>query len=346
MANEQLFTTSTYSGGYTGVIASIPLPGQTGAPIQYGSLSIDADVSMLSTSAIDAAKFKLSSQFLTFSPTGPSTVVGILSSTVYGTNNATSPTGWSAAIQQATSFVNLIVSSVGDDVVNSGSLVKWYYTQGNIYPIVPSGYQEFLASAMWIAPPGVSSITVYGFGGGGGGGSGAGYDNLSPHASGGNGGATGSANTITVSVIPGTTYIITIGTGGVGGAGQGGNASGNAGSSGENTTFDVLATFYGGSGGSGGAINTYNGNGSSGSNQGSYTGGSGGTGYNDGANMFGGGSGGDAGPAGNGANGGNGNGGSVGTTTANSGTGGGGSGGGPSAIPGGNGGSGYLSITW
>jgi Glycine-rich domain len=117
--------------------------------------------------------------------------------------------------------------------------------------------QTFLSNATWTAPAGVTSVTLYGIGGGGGGG-GAGRP---PHTTstttrggggGGGGGAVASYNI--VSVVPGSSYTITIGAGGTTAAGAtSDNGNGTNGNDGADTTFGSLATFCGAGGGGAGA---------------------------------------------------------------------------------------------
>ena len=71
--------------------------------------------------------------------------------------------------------------------------------------------ETFSSSTTWNAPTGVTSVTVECWGGGGGGGRATGNP-----ATGG-GGAGGSYALKQVSVTPGNTYTITVGTGGAGG---------------------------------------------------------------------------------------------------------------------------------
>lgn len=135
------------------------------------------------------------------------------------------------------------------------------------------------ASSSWTAPRGVKWVWVTGCGGGGGGGSGASVsstNNAYPLfqeviAGGGGGGQAAPTNTHVVSVIPGTTYPISIGLGGVGGTvngvwngapysgpavfpnNYGGASWGNAGSNGQSTVFGSVI-FPGAQGGRRGEI--------------------------------------------------------------------------------------------
>jgi gliding motility-associated-like protein len=100
-----------------------------------------------------------------------------------------------------------------------------------------------VGTTTWTCPSGVTTITVQCWGGGGGGGGVATLAN-SP-ASG--GGAGGSYTSNTVTVVPGTTYSVTVGAGGSGGTNAGTN-----GSTGGNSSFDVTTIVaVGGPGGTG-----------------------------------------------------------------------------------------------
>lgn len=100
----------------------------------------------------------------------------------------------------------------------------------------------FTSNGTWRCPPGITEVLLIGCGGGGGGGSGkTGTTGSTPQNSGaGGGGAYQGA--LYVSVVPGTSYIITIGAGGAALPANNGISWSNHGS---DTTFDVLATFFG-----------------------------------------------------------------------------------------------------
>jgi len=113
---------------------------------------------------------------------------------------------------------------------------------------MPLSEAVFLANGNWTCPAGVTKALIIGAGGGGGGGSGS--SNLT-EASGGAGGGGALQGQEWVTVVPGTVYAITIGTGGTGGAAVT-VAVGLKGNQGNNTTFGSLATFSAASGGGGG----------------------------------------------------------------------------------------------
>src|SRR5258706_11151975 len=71
--------------------------------------------------------------------------------------------------------------------------------------------KEFKQSGTWRAPRNVTTIFVEGVGGGGGGGGGG--------AGGGGGGASGTRSLVSIPVVSGQTYKVTVGRGGGGGAG-------------------------------------------------------------------------------------------------------------------------------
>lgn len=116
--------------------------------------------------------------------------------------------------------------------------------------------QTFMANGTYTVPAGVTVIQVSargGGGGGGGGGSALTAGGVSTQV-GGAGGAAGGSTTQTLAVLPGQTYVVTIGGGGAGGAGAtpNGNA-GNTGSTGGNTNFTGPGgTVFAKGGGAGG----------------------------------------------------------------------------------------------
>lgn len=223
--------------------------------------------------------------------------------------------------------------------------------------------QTFNSDGYWTCPANVFNVWLNGFGGGGGGAGG--------NQPGGGGGGGGSiAVSGVVSVVPGTTYSVVVGTGGTGGvtattgndgaatsfgtnfyaqgAGKGWTMTGSGPVSGGGCNIAGASTFAAGpEAGVGGG---YNDNGNTSCNNwsgnGNYTGGTKGA-----QNTYGGGGGGGAGPGGNGANGGAGHAGLAGVagSAAAANTGAGGGAGGSSDVSGGaggNGGSGQLTISW
>jgi hypothetical protein len=146
----------------------------------------------------------------------------------------------------------------------------------------------FTTSGSWLCPQGVTSIQVEAYGGGGGGG----YGGPTNKYGGGGGGGGGYSKLISVTVVPGTTYTITVGTGGIAGA------SANGGN-GNPSTATFGATTITAAGGNGGKSYANGGNGGIGGVGANATGGTGGTGTTGGS----GGGGGAAGTTGNGGNG-------------------------------------------
>ncbi|MEI6821055.1 MAG: LamG-like jellyroll fold domain-containing protein, partial [Bacteroidota bacterium] len=136
----------------------------------------------------------------------------------------------------------------------------------------------YSATGTWICPAGVTSVNVYLWGGGGGGGSwGGGIPTTYANGGGGGGGAC-SVNT-NVTVVPGTSYTVTVGSGGAAGSGTAAGATGGA-SSVAATGFTTL-TAAGGTGGAK-ASNTANAAGGTGGTTGTGTvhaGGNGSIGY-------------------------------------------------------------------
>ncbi|MFH1118384.1 MAG: PKD-like domain-containing protein, partial [Bacteroidota bacterium] len=124
------------------------------------------------------------------------------------------------------------------------------------YPVLlisQTSPQTYNANGTFTVPPGVTSITVECWGGGGAGGAGTG----NPAAGG--GGAGGSYARSVLTVVPGNTYPVTVGTGGAG--------DNNDGNPGTPSWFSTTGTIYaqGGAGGLRANINYTNGNGGAGS---------------------------------------------------------------------------------
>lgn len=127
--------------------------------------------------------------------------------------------------------------------------------------------QDFTSSGSWTCPSGITRAQVIAIGGGGGGGGG-----RNNNTGGGGGGAGAFVNQI-VTVVPGTSYTVTIGAGGTAGT-----AGGGTGGNGGQTSFGTLVyAGYGGGGAGGNATAT--GNAGGGTNGGSG-GGDSYTGYN------------------------------------------------------------------
>lgn len=200
----------------------------------------------------------------------------------------------------------------------------------------------FAASSTWTAPNGVTEVLLIGCGGGGGG---SGYD-TTDSGYGGNGGQGAPLAVKRVTVSPGTTYNITIGSGGATAL------INNAGQPGGSTLFDVLATFKGGYGGArpSATRDQVIVNGSIGGNGGDVALGSGPVAGQDTVEYSGGtvggstnyGGGGGAGPFGNGGAGG----GASAPVAGGNNTGAGGGGGSSANSTGAGGGSGYLQVIW
>ncbi|CAB4221253.1 Concanavalin A-like lectin/glucanases superfamily [uncultured Caudovirales phage] len=135
-------------------------------------------------------------------------------------------------------------------------------------------YQQlFTSNATWVCPPGVTSVSVVAVGAGGGGNSGWSGHNGFTGGEGGGGGGLGWRNNI--SVTPGTSYTVVVGSRGVGGPsslGSGGVSIGGAGGD----SYFINRTTVLGVGGSG-AINNTGGAGGSFLGDGGGLGGTGGT---------------------------------------------------------------------
>ncbi len=113
--------------------------------------------------------------------------------------------------------------------------------------------ETFTIDGSWVCPAGVTEVIIFGCGGGGGGGGG-GDDGVFNNSGGGGGGGP-IASAVHATVVPGTTYTVTVGTAGTAGAINAG-APGSAGGSGGATTFGSIARFLGAQGGTGGDVST------------------------------------------------------------------------------------------
>jgi hypothetical protein len=122
------------------------------------------------------------------------------------------------------------------------TLYKFGTTWRPVFDSPSHGSQLFASSGTWVCPFGVNTVWLSGAGGGGGGG---GASNVSNAAAGGGGGGA-SVIGAQVTVVPGTSYTVTIGAGGAGG-----NNTGTNGATGGATSFGALATYSGGAGGTG-----------------------------------------------------------------------------------------------
>ena len=114
------------------------------------------------------------------------------------------------------------------------SIIKWTNTGSQSYSVL-AGPTPTITNTSWTAPTGVTQVEVLVVGGGGGGG----------YNGGGGGGAGGLLYSAAYTVVPGTSYTVTVGTGGVGGSG-----STVLGSVGTNSVFDALTASGGGGGNS------------------------------------------------------------------------------------------------
>lgn len=158
-------------------------------------------------------------------------------------------------------------NAVSDETPIDGYVLTWNDSgDGYWIPRPPLAFGlnnkiSFISNDTWICPQGVNTIICVGYGGGSGGGGGA--CGLPPNniAIGGAGGAGSLECSRVISVTPGTTYTIIIGSGGAGGTSAPANPSGSSGgpgSSGGNTEFKNGSTtlfFAAGAGAGGGGSN-------------------------------------------------------------------------------------------
>ncbi len=98
-------------------------------------------------------------------------------------------------------------------------------------------------SGTWVVPCNVTSVTVHVYGGGGGAGGGGGGSNGGLfNTRGGGGGGGGGYTTITINVVPGSSFTYGVGAGGGGGSNGSDGSGGGNGSAGGNSTFTGTAT--------------------------------------------------------------------------------------------------------
>jgi hypothetical protein len=176
------------------------------------------------------------------------------------------PTNFEIIKVTATTTDVLTISRAQDGTVAGGvggitfaisDTVELRIVKAGLFSLLPHGKQVFTSSGTWLCPTNITTVYLSGVTGGGGGGGGGGGDTVVGNiGGGGSGGGTGGFiyGTSPLTVVPGTSYTITLtgGTGGTGGAGSvSGNVNGVAGTS-ASLSFGNLYTLAGGSGGAGG----------------------------------------------------------------------------------------------
>ncbi len=123
-------------------------------------------------------------------------------------------------------FLLLFVAAMAQDVTLPG----------------PAGCNGAAVTGTWIVPCDVTNVTVQVYGGGGGAGGGGGGSNGGLFNTRGGGGAGGGGfTTITINVVPGSSFTYSIGAGGCGGGNGSDGNDGNNGTSGASTTFNGTA---------------------------------------------------------------------------------------------------------
>jgi hypothetical protein len=141
--------------------------------------------------------------------------------------------------------------------------------------IIPQ-FQLFETNGTFIVPAGVTRIMVELWGGGGGGGGGAGGAGGTTGGNGGGGGG-GCYGQEVISVVPGTSVVVTVGSGGIGGSGgtntifSNVNTAGTAGGSGGTSSIGSVSVAGGAGGNAGGSAGTVNGSSGGGGNPGTST---------------------------------------------------------------------------
>lgn len=130
--DSEIFTGQTTSGAHTNIVlATIPLPGTSGAPCTEGQIDLDVEISMKSTTTTDAARFKLSWSWSVDTPGSPVALGTLVSSLSIGTNSGSAPSGWSATIALDGGSQNALVKVTGDSTlnVNVRVLAQWSYLE-------------------------------------------------------------------------------------------------------------------------------------------------------------------------------------------------------------------------
>ena len=122
------------------------------------------------------------------------------------------------------------------------TIIRWTNTGSQSYSVL-TGTTPTLTNSSWTAPTGVTRVEVLVVAGGGGGGSG-----FNKSAAGGGGGAGGLIYNANFTVVPGTPYTVTVGTGGAGGT-SGSSGTAGRGTNGTNSVFSSLTAVGGGGGG-------------------------------------------------------------------------------------------------
>jgi len=162
-------------------------------------------------------------------------------------NNVVAMTGDVTGRTSANTVTKLQNRNVAATAPNDGEALVWVAGGNDWEPtsLNQKNSQIFNSSGTWTAPPNVTKVRAFGYGGGGGGGGGQNGADADVTSSGGGAGGGGAwASLVAVTVVPGTTYTITIGAGGAGG-----NPSA-AGVDGGDTLFGTLYRWKGAGGGS------------------------------------------------------------------------------------------------
>lgn len=173
--------------------------------------------------------------------------------------------------------------------IYSSTLDSWVFEGWSTKTVVKSAI--FTESGSWTVPANVTSATVLVMGGGGGSGGKVSYESSGSwsHDAKGGGGGAGRIKKQAVTLTPGQSITVTIGTGGIGGDNDSGTGTlaGGDGRNGGTTSFGTLLSATGGEGGKGATASSYydpaGGNGGAGSAGGGggfghYSGGNGGNG--------------------------------------------------------------------
>ena len=114
------------------LIATIPLPGTTGAPssIAKGQLSLEYDVDITGTTTAVGARFKGYISY-TVQTSGSPVLLAASQPIAYGTNATSVPTGWTCVLTLDGTSKNVLISVTTDaaDTYSVFNLTQQKYTQ-------------------------------------------------------------------------------------------------------------------------------------------------------------------------------------------------------------------------
>lgn len=137
VVNSQIFTTKIGSGGFTGIIATIPLYGASGTTPSpaTGMTELDVQTTMVSVApSNDAARFKYSWQIVGIGTALATPLGNVISALAVGTNgtptSAAVPSGWNTTAQLDINKNNILLyASIPSGTVDVKSNVMWGFSK-------------------------------------------------------------------------------------------------------------------------------------------------------------------------------------------------------------------------